>query len=43
MLNQESDNPYYKTELVEKIKYLLAKVESTPRAEKYQYVVQIYD
>jgi hypothetical protein len=43
MLNQESDNPYYKTELVGKIKYLLAKVESTPRAEKYQYIVQIYD
>jgi hypothetical protein len=49
MLDQDSEynnsynNSYNKTELVEKIKHLLAKVESTPRIEKYQYVVQIYD
>jgi len=45
MLGQDSDhdNPYNKIELVEKIKILLAKVESTPRIEKYQYVSEIYN
>jgi hypothetical protein len=36
----EYDN---KIKLIKKIQDLLAKVESSPRAEKYQYVIQIYD